>query len=491
MNLKQVFSLSGSSISLDKEKFSYFSASKHNKELKQLLLNIVNIKNKDPDYLRKINFYKNKYQINKNIEPNSNYKHDLCFNSLMEHQKKTQSLSVETLNRVSKSIQKNVNKNTNFLKKIPSKSKTMLDKNKVFITQPDTYALKTGLHVGHKSTRLASLNFWHPLMAQFFLGSRHGISLLDPIQTRKCLLRAFYVIALVLNFNNLTKNTTPPSINGVGVFSIEKTLPPFNVFSIEKTTNRANPPLIGKPNNKSKTIIFSQKNPRENSQFLIEKNSQLYDFRKGHILIVNTNPEFSQLYKNLSVLTGDDSRDPVDFLRNLSKWNTFQIDSTTTTNNKKNTLNIQPDSFQNISSECISYVYYKWVGGTLTNWKQVSKSVLTYAKFAARCDKFISRHPLDFPRYKKIKECFQGLIKKKQGRVYLAFREKPDIVFLMNPNENRHIIAEANNKHIPVVALVESNTCLKGISYPIPANIYSAFFIYYCVKKILSLAKNK
>ena len=83
------------------------------------------------------------------------------------------------------------------------------------------------------------------------------------------------------------------------------------------------------------------------------------------------------------------------------------------------------------------------------------------------------------------------LKKKKQGRVYLAFREKPDIVFLMNPNENRHIIAEANNKHIPVVALVESNTCLKGISYPIPANIYSAFFIYYCVKKILSLAKNK
>ena len=136
----------------------------------------------------------------------------------------------------------------------------------------------------------------------------------------------------------------------------------------------------------------------------------------------------------------------------------------------------------------LSYVYYKWVGGTLTNWKQVSKSVLTYAKFAERCEKFLYHSSIDFPRYKKIKECFHGLITKKQGKVYLAFNEKPDLVFIMNPNENRHIIAEANKMHIPVIALVESNTCLKGISYPIPANAYSAFFIYYCLKKILKLS---
>ena len=175
----------------------------------------------------------------------------------------------------------------------------------------------------------------------------------------------------------------------------------------------------------------------------------------GHLLIVNTNPEFSRLCKNLSVLT-----------RHFK--------------NENFGLNTNPSS--------LSYVHYKWVGGTLTNWKQVSKSVLTYAKFAERCEKFLSSNNIEFPRYKKIKECFHGLITKKQSQVYLAFNEKPDLVFLMNPNENRHIIAEANKMFIPVIALVESNTCLKGISYPIPANAYSAFFIYYCLKKILKMS---
>ena len=80
------------------------------------------------------------------------------------------------------------------------------------------------------------------------------------------------------------------------------------------------------------------------------------------------------------------------------------------------------------------------------------------------------------------------MVRKKNNKVFLAFNKKPDIVFLMNPNENRHIIAEANKMHVPVIALVESNTNLNGISYPIPANAYSAFFIYYCIKKILKLS---
>lgn len=238
------------------------------------------------------------------------------------------------------------------------------------------YALKTGIHIGHKSLRLSKGNFWHPLMSEYFLGIRNGISIIDPIQTQRCLLRAFYVIASVINKR-----------------------------------------------------------------------------RNGNILIINTNPEFSRLCKNLSVLT------------------------------------LHNDNSQNIikKNSSLSLVHYKWVGGTLTNWKQVSKSVLNYAKFAERCENFLYRNNIDFPKYKKIKQCFHGLITKTQGKMYLAFNEKPDLVFLMNPNENRHVIAEANKMNIPVIALVESNTNLKGIYFPIPANAYSAFFIYYCIKKIIKL----
>lgn len=297
------------------------------------------------------------------------------------------------------------------------------------------YALRTGIHVGHKSLRLSLTKFWHPLMAQYFLGIRHGISMLNPLQTRKCLLRAFYVIALVLK----TKNS--------GSSIVEQKSPVF----------------MNKVDGKRKETQVI------NSSF-IHSNNEIV--RKGHVLIVNTNPEFSRLCKNLSVLT----------LHNKNVNNYFlQTKKQTAIQKKDNNL-------LNINTPSLSYVHYKWVGGTLTNWKQVSKSVLTYAKFAERCEKFLLKNNIDFPRYKKIKECFHGLIRKKQGKVYLAFNDKPDLVFLMNPNENRHIIAEANKMHIPVIALVESNTSLKGISYPIPANAYSANFIYFCLKKMIKLS---
>lgn len=305
------------------------------------------------------------------------------------------------------------------------------------------YALKNGVHVGHKFLRLSKTNFWHPLMAQYFLGIRHGISLLDPVQTRKCLLRAFYVIALVLK----TKNAFLPNITLSGK---SKNRIQGNLGTLSKGKKKL--PCYLVTSKRPSYQVTSKNLSNHNVEF---KNTQKEIQRKGNILIVNTNPEFSQLCKNLSVLT----------LHNKNK-------------------NYLP----NINSSSLSYVHYKWVGGTLTNWKQVSKSVLTYAKFAERCEKFLYRNNIEFPRYKKIKECFHGLIRKKGGQVYLAFNEKPDLVFLMNPNENRHIIAEANKMWIPVVALVESNTCLKGISYPIPANAYSAFFIYYCLKKILKIS---
>ena len=332
------------------------------------------------------------------------------------------------------------------------------------------YALKTGIHVGHKSLRLSKTNFWHPLMAQYFLGIRHGISLLNPSQTRKCLLRAFYVIAMVLK----TKNSD-------SFFAEQKSLNinKFNKQSTGKETQVINSSFNSFLPNKKKPITKN-----EIGSFLQSKKES-----KGHVLIVNTNPEFSRLCKNISVLTLHNKNITVPSIKNgVNPFFFYKVKKDLSQSKKQIALQKKESNLLNVNTPSLSYVHYKWVGGTLTNWKQVSKSVLTYAKFAERCEKFLIKNNIDFPRYKKIKECFHGLIRKKQGKVYLAFNEKPDLVFLMNPNENRHIIAEANKMYIPVIALVESNTCLKGISYPIPANAYSASFIYYCLKKIIKLS---
>jgi len=245
---------------------------------------------------------------------------------------------------------------------------------------------KTGIPISHKSINLSKKKYWHPLMSDFLLGIRHKTAIFNSQIIKKSILRAFYMIALVLKNN-------------------------------------------------------------------------------GHILIINTNQEYSHLARNLSFLT-------------LQKKSNIFTGSQSLVN-----------KYTHLYTGNISYCAYKWVGGTLTNWKQISKSVLTFAKFSERCENFLIRNNIDFPRYKKIKTYFQGLLRKKStGQTTLAFYEKPDLIFLINPNENRNVIMEATKLHIPIVAFVESNTDIKGITYPIPVNIYSISFIYFCIKKIIMLA---
>ena len=191
--------------------------------------------------------------------------------------------------------------------------------------------------------------------------------------------------------------------------------------------------------------------------------------QKGRILIINTNPEFFRLCNNLTHITLN-GKSPLinEKLSNFSQSHSF--------NSKK------------FKTPLISYVNYKWIGGTLTNWKQVSKSVLTFAKFSERCEKFLLKNVIDFPKYTRVKKSFQGLLYRDNQKMALPFNQKPDLLFLVNPNENRSILNEASRLHIPVIALTESSTNPKEITYPIPVNNYSIKFLYYCLKKIIKMA---
>ena len=186
----------------------------------------------------------------------------------------------------------------------------------------------------------------------------------------------------------------------------------------------------------------------------------------GHLLIVNTNPEFSKFVKNIMEYT-----------------------------NKR---------------DSISFCNSKWVGGTLTNWNQISKSIITFSKFSKRFSTFLNMNNIHFPKYKKMKKCFQGFgpskIDKSVNRLCLLINNvdqykeeyfvnnkhiirKPDIIFLVNPNENQNVIDEANRLNIPIIAIIDSNSSIKGITYPIPANNNSFEFLYFCFSWIVRLLK--
>ena len=196
--------------------------------------------------------------------------------------------------------------------------------------------------------------------------------------------------------------------------------------------------------------------------------------QKGRLLIINTNPEFFRLCNNFTNLTL------------IGKYKSFSnnvsLDLKAIDDKKKNSFNSKK-----LKTPLVSYVSYKWIGGTLTNWKQISKSVLTFAKFSERCENFLLKNSIDFPKYVRVKKCFQGLLYKDNENMLLAFNQKPDLIFLINPNENQNILNEAYKLHIPVIAFTESNTNPREITYPIPVNNYSIKFIYYCLKKIIKM----
>ncbi len=112
------------------------------------------------------------------------------------------------------------------------------------------------------------------------------------------------------------------------------------------------------------------------------------------------------------------------------------------------------------------YMNHRWLGGTLTNWQTVSKSI---------------------QRLKAIDEAseqgFEGLTKKErlgmereQGKLQASLggiREMggvPDLLFVIDVNKEDLAIAEAKKLGIPVVAVVDSNCSPAGVDYVIPGN---------------------
>jgi small subunit ribosomal protein S2 len=143
--------------------------------------------------------------------------------------------------------------------------------------------------------------------------------------------------------------------------------------------------------------------------------------------------------------------------------------------------NIVQTFFNKINGKyTVSYCNSKWIGGTLTNWKQISTSVKAFGYFSTRFDRFILVHNIYFPRYKHLKKAFQGLVQKTSTGVELAFKKSPDILFVVNPNENRTVLKEAACLNIPVIAIIDSNTDISYITYPIPGNVDSFSFIFFC-----------
>lgn len=113
------------------------------------------------------------------------------------------------------------------------------------------------------------------------------------------------------------------------------------------------------------------------------------------------------------------------------------------------------------------YIVGKWLGGYLTNFAVVKKSVKKYTDLIEKRDtgkleKYTKKERLDFDRdIKRLNERVGGLT---------ALNKMPDALFIWDIKEEATAVAEARKKNIPVIAICDTNVNPELVNYPIPAN---------------------
>ncbi len=113
------------------------------------------------------------------------------------------------------------------------------------------------------------------------------------------------------------------------------------------------------------------------------------------------------------------------------------------------------------------YVNHRWLGGMLTNWKTISRSIKTLKDLEQQLSEeeatgLTKKELLKLTRRRDKLERALGGIKEMGGR--------PDILIVIDTNKEAIAVAEAKKLGIPVVGVVDSNSDPEAIKHPVPGN---------------------
>ena len=113
------------------------------------------------------------------------------------------------------------------------------------------------------------------------------------------------------------------------------------------------------------------------------------------------------------------------------------------------------------------YVNQRWLGGLLTNFQTVQKSIKRLKDLEAmqtdgRYEKLTKKERIKLDRER------EGLNKNLSG--IKSMSRLPDVIFIIDVRKEEIAVAEANRLGIPIVAVVDTNCSPEGIDYVIPGN---------------------
>ncbi len=131
---------------------------------------------------------------------------------------------------------------------------------------------------------------------------------------------------------------------------------------------------------------------------------------------------------------------------------------------KKQAKEIMKKSAQKVD---MPFVVERWLGGIFTNFTTVRKQVDKLEKMIKEKEddlkkRYTKKELLVRKRkIEKLTKFFEGL---------LIMKRLPEAIFVIDVKQEKNAIAEAKKRKIPVIALVDTNSDMRKIDYPIPSN---------------------
>ena len=113
------------------------------------------------------------------------------------------------------------------------------------------------------------------------------------------------------------------------------------------------------------------------------------------------------------------------------------------------------------------YVNRRWLGGTLTNFATIRKSIEKMKKLEA----MVEDGTVEAMPNKEASKLRRQLAKLQRNLDGLRNMErKPDLMFIIDPDVEEIAVREANNAGVPVIAIVDTNCDPDPIDFLIPGN---------------------
>ncbi len=112
------------------------------------------------------------------------------------------------------------------------------------------------------------------------------------------------------------------------------------------------------------------------------------------------------------------------------------------------------------------YVNHRWLGGMLTNWSTINKSIKKMKDL--EIEKSNPNNEFTKKEILKLTNQYEKLVRSLSG--ISEMKKSPDLLFVIDTKLEHIAVAEAKILNIPIIGVVDTNCDPDLIDYPIPGN---------------------